>query len=232
MVDASRARTVRSATMYNPAINRVEDPSTAIAFLQSQPSAQLVTVIDGVPTATRLPVIVSVEAASPDTNLVTADLPVLVRGHLAAANPQARSAGETAHALMIFDGPEGYVSPSNYAEKAVSGKVVPTWNYAAAHITGELSLHPEPEWLLPFLHQLTDTHEGGRAAPWSVDDAPAGYIDKMLRGIVGVEIRATTVEVKYKLSQNKPAEDQRRVAEEYLSSGNPSLGELMTRARN
>jgi len=208
--------------MYNPGINRIDDPTIVRAFLGSQDSAQLVTVIDGVPTATRLPVLVDV---APTNGVAVANLPVVIRGHLAAANPQAKSAGDTA-ALMIFDGPEGYVSPANYDEKSISGKVVPTWNYAVAHITGLLTLHPEPEWLLSFLHELTNRHEADRVTPWGIEDAPTHYINTMLRGIVGVELRADLVEVKYKLSQNKDAADQRRIADEYQRAGN-RLGDLM-----
>lgn len=215
--------------MYNPPFNRVSDPERAMAFLQAQTTAQLVTVINGIPTATRLPVMVTLDAPTATAGEVSS-LPVVVRGHLAAANPQARSLGDTASALMIFDGPDGYVSPSNYGEKALSGEVVPTWNYAAAHVTGPLSFHPDREWLMDFLHDLTDRHEAGREAPWSVSDAPEPYLDRMVRGIVGVEVRAQLVEVKHKLSQNKPLDDQQRVAVDLLGSdhaGNRELGALM-----
>ncbi|AYC34931.1 FMN-binding negative transcriptional regulator [Pseudomonas cavernae] len=127
-------------------------------------------------------------------------------GHFARANPQWRglAGGE---ALVLFQGPEGYVSPSVYPSKALHGKVVPTWNYLAVHAYGRVELFDERERLLALVSRLSARHEQGRAQPWAVSDAPADYIDAMLRAIVGFAIPISRLEGKWKLSQNRDAQD-------------------------
>lgn len=110
-------------------------------------------------------------------------------------------------ALVIFRGPDSYVSPSWYASKVEHGRVVPTWNYVTAHVYGTLSVHDEVDWVDALVRRLTDQHEVGRPAPWSVDDAPEKFVAGQLRAIVGVEIAITRIEAKFKLSQNRPAAD-------------------------
>ena len=106
-------------------------------------------------------------------------------GHLARGNPQWKQASSSVQALMIFMGPDAYVSPSWYAEKAKNGKVVPTWNYVTVHAHGELEFFEEKERLLSLVTRLTEKHEGKRAQPWAVSDAPIDYIEAHLKGIVG-----------------------------------------------
>jgi transcriptional regulator len=127
-------------------------------------------------------------------------------GHLARNNPQWRAdvAGE---ALAIVRGPDAYVSPSWYATKTEHGRVVPTWNYVTAHVYGRLVVHDDPAWVEALVRRLTAKHEGGRAHPWSVDDAPPRFVEGQLRAIVGVELIVTRVEAKAKLSQNRPEAD-------------------------
>jgi transcriptional regulator len=114
--------------------------------------------------------------------------------------------------LAVFQGPSAYVSPSLYAEKPVSGKVVPTYNYAVAHAHGVLRAIEDPRWILALLGRLTARHEAARAAPWSVSDAPADYIDTLLKAIVGIEIPIGRLQGKWKLSQNRLPADQAAVA--------------------
>ena len=109
--------------------------------------------------------------------------------------------------LVIFQGPQTYISPNWYASKREHGKVVPTWNYATVHAHGHARSIEEPQWLLDLVTRLTDTHEQGHAHPWKVDDAPADYVQSMLRAIVGIEIAITRLEGKWKVSQNRPAAD-------------------------
>src|SRR5215468_6761156 len=106
-------------------------------------------------------------------------------GHLAKANPhwQLRPVGD---ALAIFSGPDAYVTPSWYATKQETGKVVPTWNYVAVHAYGPVEFFEEPERLLEVVTRLTNKHEGSRAKPWAVSDAPPDFIAAQLRGIVGI----------------------------------------------
>ncbi|RZU76198.1 PaiB family negative transcriptional regulator [Micromonospora kangleipakensis] len=139
-------------------------------------------------------------------------------GHLARNNDQWRlpALGE---ALVIARGPDAYISPSWYPSKAEHHRVVPTWNYITAHIYGQLHVHDDPAWLEAQVRRLTERHEAGRAEPWSVDDAPAAFVAGQLRAIVGVEVRITRVEAKFKLSQNRPTTDMDAVIAELRHLG-------------
>ncbi|MGY2202787.1 FMN-binding negative transcriptional regulator [Pseudomonas gingeri] len=128
-------------------------------------------------------------------------------GHLARANPQWRELAEGGEILVIFAGADAYVSPSFYPAKAEHGKVVPTWNYVAVHAYGEAEVFDDAERLRNLVSALTDRHEAGRDQPWKVDDAPAPYIDSMLRAIVGFALPIQRLEGKRKLSQNRSAAD-------------------------
>jgi transcriptional regulator len=127
-------------------------------------------------------------------------------GHFARNNDHWRQPvlGE---ALVIVRGPASYISPSWYASKVEHGRVVPTWNYVTAHVHGALTVHDDVEWLAALVRRLTDQHEAGRPAPWSVDDAPEKFVQGQLRAIVGVEIAISRIEGKFKLSQNRPDAD-------------------------
>lgn len=130
-----------------------------------------------------------------------------VTGHVARANPLWREA-DGQPVLLLFQGPQGYVSPNWYPTKFQHGKAVPTWNYTMVQVHGTLRAIEDAEWLRAFVTRLTERHEGGRAVPWHVSDAPPDYIDAMLEAIVGIEIEVTRVEGKFKLSQNRSAEDR------------------------
>jgi transcriptional regulator len=134
-----------------------------------------------------------------------------LRGHVARANPVWRELSRGADALVIFQGPATYVSPSWYPSKQEGGKVVPTWNYAVVHAYGTLRAVDDPAWLRAFVEKLTDRHEAGRAARWKVTDAPADYVDKMVTAIVGIELPIARVLGKWKVSQNRPARDREGV---------------------
>lgn len=127
-------------------------------------------------------------------------------GHLARANPQWR-VGDGTPALAIVPGADAYISPSWFATKALTGKVVPTWNYTVVHVHGHLLVHDDPVWLRALVRSLTERHEAALPKPWSVDDAPVDYIEASLRGIVGVELRIERIEGKSKLSQNRSPAD-------------------------
>ena len=131
-----------------------------------------------------------------------------LQGHVARANTLWKEAGPDAQVLVIFNGPEHYISPSSYASKARDGRVVPTWNYVAVHAHGTLRVIDDAAWVAAQMQALTSTHEAGRAAPWSVEDAPADYIERMRMAVVGIEIVVSRLEGKWKVSQNQPAENQ------------------------
>lgn len=145
--------------------------------------------------------------------------------HCARANPHRALAGD-GEALLIFSGPQGYVSPGLVPSKATHGRVVPTWNYEAVHVHGRVTWFEERERLLALVTRLTDRHEAGRAAPWAVADAPADYVARLLNGFVGLELRPTRVEAKRKLSQHQDERDRAGVVAG-LRCENPELSALM-----
>ena len=151
-------------------------------------------------------------------------------GHLAKANPHARSADPGVQTLVIFHGPEGYITPSYYAAKAEHGKVVPTWNYGAVHAYGVLEVFDDPVRLLAVVTRLTNQYETPRAAPWAVSDAPADFVQAHLRGIVGIALPIARLEGKLKMSQNRPAADQTGVVDGLRRDGRGDLAEAVVRA--
>jgi transcriptional regulator len=148
-------------------------------------------------------------------------------GHLARPNPQAR--GATGEALAIFHGPDAYITPSWYATKRRNGKVVPTWNYVAVHAYGPIEFFDDTERLRDVVTRLTARQEAGRAQSWAVTDAPPDFIDGMLRGIVGFALPITRLEGKWKMSQNRPAEDRAGVVDGLLAEQRPEVADLIPR---
>jgi transcriptional regulator len=151
-------------------------------------------------------------------------------GHLAKANPHARLADPDVRTLVIFQGPEGYITPSYYAAKKEHGKVVPTWNYSAVHAYGTLEAFDDPARLLDVVTRLTVRNETPRAQPWAVSDAPADFVRGMLNGIVGIALPIVRLEGKVKMSQNRPAADQGGVIEGLRLDGRDALAEAVARA--
>ncbi len=131
-------------------------------------------------------------------------------GHLARANPQWRHT-PSVDALAIFMGPDAYVSPSWYATKRETGKVVPTWNYITVHASGPVSFFEDATELLDVVTRLTERHEAARAEPWAVADAPAPFIASQLKGIVGFRMPISAIQGKWKMSQNRPVADREGV---------------------
>ena len=134
-----------------------------------------------------------------------------LRAHVARANPVWRDFSKDVEALVIFQGAQGYVTPSWYATKAETGKVVPTWNYLVVHAYGPLQVVDDAAWLRAFVTRLTDRFEAERADPWQVTDAPADFVEKQLTAIVGIEIPVTRLLGKWKASQNRVAADREGV---------------------
>jgi transcriptional regulator len=151
-------------------------------------------------------------------------------GHLAKANPHARSADPAVQTLVIFQGPDGYITPSYYSAKKEHGKVVPTWNYAAIHAYGTLEAFDDPARLLAVVTRLTNRHETPRAQPWAVSDAPDDFVQVMLRGIVGIALPIVRLEGKVKMSQNRPAADIGGVVGGLRLDGHDGLAEAVVRA--
>ncbi|MFZ2988681.1 FMN-binding negative transcriptional regulator [Ideonella sp.] len=143
-------------------------------------------------------------------------------GHVARANPLWRAAAGQS-VLAVFQGPQAYISPNWYPSKqSEGGKVVPTWNYSVVQARGVLRLVEEPAELLKILHTLTDQHESRQAHPWSVDDAPAGYIAALQKAIVGFRIEVSELVGKWKVSQNRPEADRQGVTAGLASASDTS----------
>ena len=177
--------------MYIPAPFAEADRAVLHEFMRAHPLAVLTT---SSPThglyATHLPLVLDPTRGEHGT----------LRGHVARMNPHHLKAADTHDALVIFMGPNAYITPTWYPSKAQHGKVVPTWNYVAVHVTGIVRFIDDREFLLQHLHTLTTEHEAHQAHPWAVSDAPSSYIDQQLKGIIGVEFEIATLEGKWKLS--------------------------------
>jgi transcriptional regulator len=188
--------------MYIPPAFRDEDAASLHAVIREARLATLVTTTASGLMATPMPLLLDARSGSRGVLL----------GHMAKANPQ-WSAPAIGEALVIFMGPDAYVTPSWYATKRETGKVVPTWNYVTVHAYGAVEFFDDAERLLRAVTRLTDHHEGTRQEPWKVSDAPDAYIAAQLKGIVGVEVSISRLEGKRKLSQNRSADDRTGVIE-------------------
>lgn len=170
------------------------------ALISDHPFATLVTVDDGQPAVNHLPLLLRPGGAH--GTLV---------GHVARANPVWRAFSgphaDARSATAVFHGPDAYVSPSWYPAKTRHHKVVPTWNYAVVHAEGRMRAIEDADWLLGLVRELTDRHEAPNALPWRVADAPPDFIATLLGQIVGIELTVTRLTGKWKLSQNRSAED-------------------------
>jgi transcriptional regulator len=142
-----------------------------------------------------------------------------LRLHIARANPQWKELAAIEECLVVFQGPQDYVTPSWYATKRETGKVVPTWNYATVHVWGRPRVMNDDSWLRRQIEDLTASREGSREAPWKVDDAPADFVAMQMRAIVGVEIPIGRIEGKWKMSQNRPEADRDGVIEGFRAMG-------------
>jgi len=142
-----------------------------------------------------------------------------LRLHIARANPHWREFDTIEECLVVFQGPQDYVTPSWYATKGETGKVVPTWNYAMVHVWGRPRVVNDAVWLRRQLDDLTASREAKREAPWKVDDAPADFVAQQMRAIVGIEIPISRIEGKWKMSQNRPEADRAAVIAGFRESG-------------
>jgi transcriptional regulator len=203
--------------MYIPEHFRVRHHEEAIAFMRANPFAILISTTSDGPFATHVPVVIREDSEK-----------VLIRGHVAKANPHWRYLEEQPDCLMIFHGPHAYVSASNYATR----ENVPTWNYGAVHAYGRARTFHEPERLLGVLHELIPTFEAAYAEQWNgLDEA---YRSRMLTHIVGFEIEVAKIEAKFKLSQNRTKDEQQQVIDSLGKAKNTTVvgtAELMCTQR-
>jgi transcriptional regulator len=190
-------------TIYQPAHFVQSNPSSWHALVRAHPLGTLITLgSDGFPEANEIPFLLTTDAGSPET----------LFGHVARANPLWHTHPPERDVLVVFKGPQAYVSPGWYATKADHGKVVPTWNYTVVQARGSLRVvDQDPDWLRQRLERLTDPHETHRAQPWVVGDAPELYVSQLMRAIVGFEITINHWCGKWKVSQNQPQANRQGV---------------------
>jgi transcriptional regulator len=183
--------------MYRPDHFRVDDLPEMHALMRARPLAALVSAGASGLYATHLPTVLKNEGEFG-----------VIECHLARANPHWKDLAAGGEALMIFQGPEAYITPNWYASKAETGKVVPTWNYAAVHAYGRPQVMQDKDWLRRHVGELTAQQETSEPKPWAVSDAPESFIDVMLRGIVGFRFDIARLEGKWKMSQNREMRDR------------------------
>jgi len=180
--------------LYIPEHFRLRHPEDAVAFMRANPFAILISSTSDGPFATHLPLFVTGQEEK-----------LLLRGHVARANPHWRYLEQQPQCMTIFHGPHAYVSPNNYGAR----ESVPTWNYAAVHLYGDARIFTSAEELHEMLNELMGTFEPAYRQQW--EGLSPTFQQNMLRQIVGFEIAATRIEGKFKLSQNRPREDQANV---------------------
>ena len=149
--------------------------------------------------------------------------PVL-QGHIARANPLWRETNPNNEVLVIFQGPQHYISPSWYATKAETGKVVPTWNYAVVHAHGPLQVRDDPDWVRQQMVALTAQQENGFTLPWQMDDAPQDFTERLIGQVVGIEIPVSRWMGKWKVSQNQPLRNRDSVVAHLEQQKQPDSG--------
>jgi len=192
--------------LYIPEFNRLKDSATALAFMQANPFAIVVSAGEGSPFATHIPVLAA-EAAGE----------VLLRGHVARNNPQWKLLEQERETLVIFQGPHAYISPSLYGSR----ESVPTWNYAAVHAYGRARIFEKPQLLTEVLVDTIAFFDQAYLDQWH--GLNENYRAKMLSNIVGFEIAVERLEAKFKLSQNRPKADQARVIQSLESSSDSAI---------
>lgn len=194
--------------MYRPPAFAEDRPEVLAALIRANPLGLLISIGADGPTANAVPFELGEDGR--------------LRAHLARANPQLAEIAGNGAVLVVFQGEESYISPSLYATKQDTGKVVPTWNYLMVQARGHARLMPDADWLRDQIDALTGHMEQDRPDPWAVSDAPETYIASQLRGIVGLEIDVTTMQGKWKAGQNRVEADRKGIADALIDT-HPTL---------
>lgn len=189
-----------------------DDSDMALAFIMSHPFAVLAVNADNGPIMAMAPFV-------PDQ---ANESSLVLLGHVARNNQIVSHAdSENISAVALFRGSDAYVSADYYPSKADHGRVVPTWNYTAVEMRGQLSFETDPKAMLPYVSVLTDVMESDRATPWKVSDAPDAYISKLCRGIVGLRLEVNEITYARKLSKDKSLQDRAGVTQAFETSNKP-----------
>lgn len=205
--------------MYLPPLFREDDPARCVELIRAHPLATLVSQGPGGLQANLVPFLFDPDDGPHGT----------LRAHLARPNPQLAELAAQPDCLVVFRGPEAYITPAWYPGKSTTGKVVPTWNFATVHAWGPARLIDDPVWLHRLVTDLTTQQEASHSPPWHVDDAPADYISTQLKAIVGVEIPVQRLEGKWKMSQNRSPADRQGVVDGLWDAGEHAVAEEVAR---
>jgi transcriptional regulator len=204
--------------MYVPKKHAETDLAVLHALIRSHPLATWATHSEGEIIVNHLPLLLDATRGSFGT----------LMGHIARANPVWQCASRTVPSALVFHGPESYISPSWYPSKHAHGAAVPTWNYAVVHAHGIPLIIEDQDWLLDHVTRLTNEHEAAQALPWKVSDAPAEFIERMLKQIVGIEIPISRILGKWKINQNRSTADRLGVVAGLLGAGDTPSVEMAT----
>jgi transcriptional regulator len=209
--------------MYQPPHHAETRKEVIHALMRAHPLGLLVSNGADGPTANPIPFLLDADHGSNGR----------LRGHLSKANPQWRQIAERPQepVLVVFQGVDTYITPSWYATKRETGKVVPTWNYAIVQARGHARIIDDRDWLAEQINELTGIHEAGRTDPWHVSDAPEPFIEAQIKGIIGIEIDIVSLVGKWKVSQNRPAADRegvvRGLGEERTDAASREMAEIV-----
>jgi transcriptional regulator len=194
--------------MYVPEHFKLGGVAEQHALMRAYPFATLITMSEAGYEVTHLPTILKSEGALG-----------VVECHVSRANPHWKEIGESGQGLLIYNGPEAYITPAWYPSKHAHGKVVPTWNYAVVHAHGTAGIVDDRQWLVRHVSELTDQQEAGAAVPWATSDAPGNFVEMLSRGIVGMRFIIDRLEGKAKMSQNRELPDRDGVVAGLTSRG-------------
>ena len=198
--------------MHIPKKFRQEDTNKLIALIKDFPFATLIGSNESGAQVMHLPLLIKNEDGQSYS----------LNGHIAKVNPFWQQIRQGDKVVAVFHGPNCYISPNHYPTKLEHGKAVPTWNYVVVHAEGNIKFHHDKEWLYTHIDELSQQHEQKSEKPWSINDAPEDYIQKMLPAIVGIEISINNIEGQWKLSQNQPAKNQQGVIQGLMDTENPN----------
>lgn len=188
-------------------------------LIEAHPLSTLITLKENFPEVNHIPMLLLRESKLG-----------LLQGHVARANSLWQTHDVNTDVLAIFQGPEAYITPSWYASKAETSKVVPTWNYIAVHVRGKIRFIQDKNWLLAHVSALTERNEKTVGASWQVSDAPQDFIEKLVTGIIGFEIAIEHIVGKWKIGQNRSSADQASMIKGLESGGHIALvNELRSR---
>ena len=206
--------------MYLPAHFAETRPDELHAILREHPLGMLVTHSSGGLDANHLPFEIDPDRGPVGTLLA----------HIARANPLWTEISSGAEVLVVFRGPQGYISPSRYPSKHEAHRQVPTWNYEVVHARGRLRFVDDDTFVRGLVARLTRRHEASEPQPWEMGDAAPDYLERMLSSIVGIEIELTRLEGKRKLSQNREVRDREGASRALQERGHHALASSMAKA--